>query len=268
MFKVSCDFSLFTLFLVIRGFFCLFISLYSVVPLFSSVRFLKLFGKFCSNVQVCLWESLMDSSWIFLFTEKYHYSLWSQDKTLLGRVYFVVSLGHWGPCSHWWYQPSSTSLAKESHSHCSYLVLDTSILSACLGRKRGSWSSFCFTWIPKPIILINFSPAPQICHFDGQRHPGTLHLSQWCPPSCILSFGFLCRLHPAWLPFLRDSLWLLIQQGIILCFLELLWIYLKTCFVWGRRQEQCTQGAVCRLGLGGSWEPFCCPNAESWLGSP
>lgn len=188
MFKVSCDFSLFTLFLVIRGFFCLFISLYSVVPLFSSVRFLKLFGKFCSNVQVCLWESLMDSSWMFLFTEKYHYSLWSQDKTLLGRVYFVVSLGHWGPCSHWWYQPSSTSLAKESHSHCSYLVLDTSILSACLGRKRGSWSSFCFTWIPKPIILINFLPLPKsvtLMDRDTQG-PFTSHSDVLLPVFCPL----------------------------------------------------------------------------------
>ena len=173
----------------------------------------------------------MDPSWMFLFTEKYHYSLWSQDKTLLGRYTLWLVWGTGAP----------VSAGVTNHPALLWpRSLRVTVLTWCLihlscllasGGKRGSWSSFCFTRIPKPIILISFSPAPQICHFDGQRCPGTLHLSQWCPPACILSFGFLCWTHPAWLPLLRDSLWLLIQQGIIFFFLELLWIYLKICFI-------------------------------------
>lgn len=125
---------------------------------------------------------------MFLFTEKYHYSLWSQDKTLLGRVYFVVSLGYWGSCFCWCYQPSSTSLAKESYSHCSYLVLDASILSACLRWKERKLVIFLLHMNPQtnhPDKFLSRSPDLSLWWTDTQG-PSTSHSDVLLPVFCPL----------------------------------------------------------------------------------
>lgn len=213
----------------------------------------------------------MDPSWMFLFTEKY-YSLWSQDKTLLGRVYFVVSLGHWGSCFCWCYQPSSTSLAKESYSDCSYLVLDTSILSACLGWKERKLVIFLLHMNPQtnhPDKFLSRSPDLSLWWTETPRDP---------PPLTVMSS---CLYFVLWFPLSTSSCltstferflmasdstgyYFLLSGTIMNLFKDLLYF---TSVVWGRRQKQCTQVAVWHLGLSGSWEPFCCPDAESWLGS-
>lgn len=173
----------------------------------SCVGFLEIFGKFCLKCSGLSLRVLMDSSWMFLFTEKYHYSLWSQDKTLLGRVYFVVSVGHWGSCSRWWYQPIqpfsgqgvSQSLFLPGARYV-YLYLLAS------GRKRGSWSSFCFTWIPANHPDKLFLPVLKSVTWwtETSRDPPLLTVGG--PPFLYFVLWFPCRPHPAWLPFLRDSL--------------------------------------------------------------